>query len=137
MPAFNIIDNSNLRYRIGDTDDGLNSLPIYDLFEMRRAVIASSSYQFTVNSHSTIDLSLPINPISYDNGTYYPRSIAGFDFSLAYYVTVQKMYLELAESTTTLYVRFANNGSNNYTITRAEVDILYALRTNGFIQNIF
>lgn len=130
---FAIKDEANFNYRIGELSTGIDGLPISKLLLVDKIEIFSSTgVNISVASHSTQDYTRSISGDLYkSNGYYEPISVIGYDFSLAYYISIQKLFTEYVENNgLTLTVRFANNGGSSYTISRGYIYVLYALKTN-------
>lgn len=128
-----IKDEANFNYRIGDVQIGIDGLPISNLLMVDKLeVFSSTGTTMSVSSHATQDYTLDINSeIWKSNGYYKPMYVAGYDFSLAYYISIQKFFTEYNENNHLIFtIRFANNGSSSYTISRGYIYIVYALRTN-------
>lgn len=130
---FAIKDEANFNYRIGEGSTGIDGLPISKLLLVDKIEIFSSTgVSMSVASHATQDYSKYVGSTIYKpNGYYEPISVIGYDFSLAYYISLQKLFTEYVENSgLTLTLRFANTGSSSYTISRGYVYMLYALKSN-------
>lgn len=135
MPNFNLIDDSNFKYKVGDTSDGINQLPVYNSFKVYSLDLLANS-STTISSHGTSDVTKDFSDQALEHGYAYPVAIVGIDASIAYYITIQKFYLTFAsDGTATIHVRLANTGSGSYTCNRLVVHILCALRTNDIYLN--
>lgn len=130
---FAIKDEANFNYRIGEGSIGIDGLPISKLLMVDKIEIFSSTgVSMSVASHTTQDYTMYVgNDIYKSNGYYAPISVIGYDFSLAYYISIQKLFTEYVENNgLTLTLRFANTGSSSYTISRGYIYMLYALKSN-------
>lgn len=130
MPNFNLIDDSNFKYKIGDTSSGIDQLPIYNGLKVYNFDLLANS-STSISSHSTSDITKDFPAQKLTNGYAYPVAIIGIDASIAYYITIQKFYLTFGlGGIATAHVRLANTGSGSYTCNRLVVHLLCALRTN-------
>lgn len=141
MPNLYLTDDSNFRYKIGATNEGINALPLYNNFKIYDCnMFPEAGTSVNVSSHGNVDIIRELNPQYTTNGYYYPIAIIGIDASLAYYCNIQKFYLTYTSSNghATINIRVSNAGSSTYTINRMYVAVLYVLRTNNyFLTSIY
>lgn len=138
MTNFYFKDDSNFGYKVGDSSDGLTSLPIYNSLKVYELDIMNGS-STSVPSHSTADISSNIGVKEIESYcSVYPIAIVGIDASIAYYINISKLYLTYnSNGTADVHVRLANTSNSAYTVSRIHVFVLCALRTARYLPSAF